>query len=205
MQQENYIAVRVADFEHKEFNKLLVRNILEYPTKFHWSVQGLGMMRVYLSRAVRLHVWDSELKIPGVSALHTHPWDMKSYVIAGRYKQHRYTKGYNGETFNEATIQCGENAHVIGDPVRVGLVEHDLEVYAEGDRYKQAASEIHLSLPEDGTVTIVERVFKKDTEHANVYWRGTGPWVDAQPRPATETEVQDITRRSLNKWFDDIT
>lgn len=195
--------VRIPNFPEQHFDKLLVKNILENPHDFKWSVQGLGMMRVYLSKAVRLHIWDSALKIPGVSALHTHPWHLKSFVIAGRYKQHRYTKGFASfaESFNEVTIKCGENACVVGEPATIHLIEHDLEIYTEGDRYQQSADEIHLSLPEDGTVTIVERTFTKDTEHAHIYWRGTGSWVDAKPRPASPEEVESISTRALERWF----
>lgn len=42
-------------FDHLQ---LAVRNILEKPLAFDWSVQGLGMMRVYLdsSKRTRLHI-----------------------------------------------------------------------------------------------------------------------------------------------------
>lgn len=105
----------------KELNKLLVKNIMDHPVDFDWSVQGLGMMRMYLSPEVRLHVWDSCLKIPSASPLHTHPWDMESSVVAGRYKQHRYIlrdnfSVGNFDEFNCSEIKCGSEACTMSDP-----------------------------------------------------------------------------------------
>jgi thymidylate synthase (FAD) len=34
----------------------LVRKVLENPDRFDWQIQGLGMLRTYLSREVRLHL-----------------------------------------------------------------------------------------------------------------------------------------------------
>ena len=188
-----------------QHTRLLVKNILERPAGFDWSVQGLGMMRIYLSDEVRLHIWDSRLKVPEVSAIHSHPWDLRSAVVAGRYKQHRYvlcerwTMG--SEQFNCARIKCGEDASVVEDTGPFYLLEKELEIYTQGDEYLQSEDEIHLSCPEDGTVTLVTRTFSKDRDHADVYWRGRGGWVDAKPRPATEEEVRAVTRYALEAWF----
>lgn len=186
--------------------RLLVENILRRPGGFDWQVQGLGMMRLYLSEEVRLHIWDSSLKVPGVSAIHSHPWDLRSTVIAGRYKQHRFVpvKPYQvlpGEKFKCVSICCGKDACMTGDPIEIELAEQPLEVYSEGMSYAQANDEIHLSCPEDGTVTLIERTFYEDRDHANVYWRGKGGWVDAKPRAATTEEVAIVTARALETWL----
>lgn len=85
------------------------------------------------------------------------------------------------------------------EPVR--LHRMICERYFAGNSYSQKHDEIHESQPEDGTVTIVVRSFKQDTEHARVYWPKGNEWVSAEPRPATEKEVIDITRASLARWF----
>jgi hypothetical protein len=180
--------------------KLLVENILRHPTEFDWSVQGLGMMRVYLAPQVRLHVWDRALLVPGASPLHTHPWDFASTVVAGRMVNARFTEGA-GEEWNKVTIKCGENACTVGEAEVVRLLAGPYEIYGETAKYQQKSTEIHWSQPEDGTVTIVERVVKGDPDHASVYWRGRGGWVDAKPRPATPDEVLAVTDRALKTWF----
>lgn len=185
--------------------KLLVKNILQHPHGFDWSVQGLGMLRVYLEPEVRLHVWDRQLLVPGASPLHDHPWDFTSSIIAGRMVNTRFERMPDGsdvgEIWNCVEIKCGEGAHVVGDPKLVKLVRQGPEVYTAGEFYAQGAQEIHWSLPEDGTVTICNRVFKKDRDHAHVFWRGRGRWVDAEPRKATAVEVEGVTLRALETWF----
>jgi len=186
------------------YTKLLVETILKYPVVSQWSVQGLGMMRMYLSPEIRLHVWDSSLKVPGASAIHNHPWDLDSLVVAGRYKQHRYSSPKYGlvtEEFNCSLIKCGEEACVMEEPTKVMLAELALEVYRQDATYHQDKDEIHFSCPEDGTVTLVKRKFHEDRDHAKVFWRGSGKWVDAKPRQATVEEVIAVTQRALTTWF----
>jgi hypothetical protein len=55
--------------------------------------------------------------------------------------------------------------------------------------------------PNPGTVTIVERRFKADTEHAFVFYPRNEKWVSAEPRPATPEEVITITQIALRRWF----
>lgn len=200
-----------------KLTRLLVENILRHPEGFSWSAQGLGMLRLYLSQEVRLHIWDSALKVPGVSPIHTHPWDFRSTVIAGVIRQFRYLTDTLGEPgnrhavhngawvkcnqYNGTMIKCGEEAEIVGDTQSVLLAECPIETYREGDVYAQKAEEIHRSLPDDGTVTLVERIFKTDRDHAMIYWVGKGPWMDAKPRPAMSPEVAEVTRRALETWF----
>jgi hypothetical protein len=188
-----------------------VENILKNPHAFDWSAQGLGMLRLYLAKpAIRLHIWDSSLKIPGVSALHTHPWHFDSLVIAGVLHNRRYLSFAQEhattlpvERYNTVELTCGENACTHGEPIPVWLHEQGLETYRVGQTYHQQLSEIHLSLPEDGTITLVERRVPdgQSADKAEVLWRGRGQWIDAKPRPATKEEVETVTKRSLETWF----
>lgn len=185
--------------------QLLVRTILEHPFDLSWSVQGLGMMRVYLSDAVRLHIWDDSLRIPNVSAIHTHPWHLHSTIVAGIYRQRRYIErsAPNRMTteYYRATIRCGENAFLKTAPERVYLEPQLMETYRTGESYCQNNDELHTSFPLNGTVTLVTRTFLRDREFANVYWQGEGGWVDAAPRPATREEIESVTQGSLVNWF----
>lgn len=192
----------MTDFEKL---RLVVENVMRHPGEFDWSTQGLGMLRVYLRPDVRLHVWDRSLLVPGASPLHSHPWNFTSTIIAGRLINRRYKSFQSAsETFQEfncVRIQCGENAHVEGEPTAVKLVQQADEHWVQGSTYRQTAEEIHWSLPEDGTVTICEREFKQDRDHALVFWRGKGGWVDAKPRRAEILEVLNVCNRSLETWF----
>jgi hypothetical protein len=189
------------------YSKLLIANILQHPADFQWSEQGLGMLRLYLDseHVYRLHVWDDSVRVPGVSPMHTHPWDLESTIVAGKLRQHRYTlaavAAHNVDEYNVVTIKCGENAHELDAPSIISLAEQPLEIYREGQSYSQNANEIHWSLPDNGTVTLVKRTFGLDRESAKVYWRGKGPFVSAEPHPASPGTVKKICDRALERWF----
>ena len=183
--------------------KLLVKQILQKADSYKWSIQGLGMLRLYLSDEVRLHVWDSRYRVDSVSPLHTHPWSFVSDVVAGAVRQFRYTltDSPHGTPYNRAMIKCGAGAFTLDAPEPVRLFTGALEQYAEGTTYGQMKDEIHESFPENGTVTIVTRQFDADRDHAYVLWQGNGGFVSAEPRTATPSEVFTITQHALGRWF----
>lgn len=180
-----------------------------------WSVQGLGMLRIYLTPEIRLHVWDQSLRVPNVSDIHDHPWDFRSYVVSGELANARFYEFMNGMTSDEALahtrardgfearrvrIRCGPGAHVVEPAAEVTLYPRSMLCHRSGEWYEQSAYEIHKTIPaRDGTVTLVERVFRADTEHARVYYT-TPEWVDAKPRPATQAEVESVIGRALERW-----
>lgn len=217
------------------FTKPLVKAILTNANSYSWSIQGLGMLRLYLAKDRRLHVW-TDLRVENVSDTHTHPWHFDSQIVAGVMRNQRFIEDGPLERipthehelhesalmpgmlvcacgvatrmdrsqlveYNKVNIVCGENACVVGEPQLVKLWPQPIETYVEGQRYRQQAHEIHRTTPEPGTVTLCSRKFLLDTEHANVYWQGNGPWVDAKPRPATPEEVEKITGFALERWF----
>lgn len=178
----------------------LVRAILEKPDGFRWQTQGLGMMRLYLSREVRLHLWDSSLRTPGVSTMHDHPWHFDSLVVAGRVRQRRFkeeTEAPGGWPMHRQKILCGPGGGLCGEKETVFMVPGPEESYGPGESYRQTANEVHISLPEDGTITVVTRRFLSDAEHASVFWPRGEEWVSAEPRDATPEEVASVTGRAL--------
>lgn len=185
--------------------KALVKALLQSPYALKWSVQGLGMMRTYLSDEIRLHIWDSTLKVPNASPLHTHPWHLHSTVVAGIYIQRRYTQPLEVSDrtleFNSALIKCGAGACALEEKKKVQLEATGLEYYEEDQSYYQHSSEIHYSTPTDGTVTLVTRTFTENRDNARVFWTGDGEFVSAEPRPATLEEVKRVTEASLGRWF----
>lgn len=183
-----------------------VRRVLESSYAAEWSVQGLGMLRLYLTPEVRLHIWHQRFRVPGVSAIHDHPWDFRSYIASGVVRQYRYVEGpghgASGQPllpFMRQTIRCGPGGCAIEQPVPALLRRQPLEEFRAGDWYEQFADEIHESRPEDGTVTIVERHFRSDTEHAHVYFDGP-EWVSAEPRPALQSEIAYGIVAALERW-----
>lgn len=193
--------------------KALVKSILEWPGARDWSLQGFGMLRTYLAPDLRLHVWDSRWKVENVTTMHTHPWNFISSVVAGGVKNRRYYK--HGEVpahvpvnsasllYREQEILCGVGGHETETSDVVMLVAGHAEMITEGQHYHQLAHEIHSSEPVDGTVSIIQRQFLNDADHAFVYVPDGQEWVSAEPRPANKDEVEAICTYALNTWFKD--
>jgi hypothetical protein len=199
--------------------KPLVKAVLKSPQALDWTVHGIGLMLTYLDKEHRLHVFDQSLRVETVSPIHDHAWHLKSYIVAGILRQRRYdivaeaeggagwvsyraTGGRQIEKFKQASI------NTVGIPIPtpgpdVFVESGELEEYREGQSYHQHNDEIHETIPEDGTTTLVEREFARDIRSARIFWRGEGEWVSAAPRRATPNEIDYVTQRALTLWFGD--
>lgn len=178
--------------------KKQVQAILEQPLERLWTVQGFGKMSTNVTTNARLHIWDRVLLNPRVPAIHSHSWDFSSFVLAGRMRNLRLLEA-GGEPFNKLLVASAGG--IVGERVQAFLVESPIEVYDEGSQYKQDAEEIHGSLPEDGTITLVEWHYGPPARNMKVYWRGRSPWIDAKASQATEAEILNVTRNALAVWF----
>lgn len=186
-----------------EATQLLVKTILEHATSMpgRWTLQGLGMLRLYLSPTTRLHVWSMAHRNPMASTLHTHPWDFSSYVVVGSIENTTYEQAYrSGVKYNRQLLRCGEGGGLEGTPDQIRLESSGWQVN-EGELYEQAAEVIHETDFWDGTVTLVQRTMRADTEHAYVFWRDGQTWGSAEPREATPEEVEAITGTALRRYF----
>ncbi len=188
----------------------LVRSILENWTKHSWSIQGFGMLRTYLEKELRLHVWDSRFAVPNVTDIHDHPWHFESRVVVGRISNTRYRMSpcmHFGPGLGHVKTQivCGQAGGNVPAVMKsrgehVWLIPQGPEIYEAGAIYRQEASEVHRTSYEDGTVTLVSREFMPDTEHAHVFFKADDDWVSAEPREAKPFEVSTIIERALNKF-----
>lgn len=191
-------------FTGTDLVKPLVKAMLKNADRFEWTLQGFGMLRTYLDddHNLRLHVWDPRFKVEGVDEVHTHPWNFHSFVVAGEVENVRLSAGLAEDgNYMEQKLRCGVGGGLCGDPRSVSLREHRPEIVKEGETYTQKAHEIHRSSPASGTVTIIQREFLDDTEHAYVYIPKGQEWCSAEPRLATAEEVETITVDALARWF----
>lgn len=204
-----------------------VRAVLERPEGRDWTVQGFGMLRTYLgdnkkfrvnNKKFRLNIWDSELAVPGVSIIHTHPWHFRSWIIAGmtcnvRFRDVSMVPGLDGVTgfaplvngdsgaYYFAPIECGIDAENFSLTTDTAVLKRcEQEFYDEGHFYSQKAEEIHASYYRDGTCTLNDRTRVGDGEHALVYWPQGLKWVDAKPRRATPFELRCAIEKTLAKF-----
>jgi len=211
-----------------EFTKALTKGILEQAKHFKWSVQGLGMMRLYLSTEMRLHIWHSSLMVPDVTLVHDHPWHFQSMVIVGKLVNKRYFPEFDGpadaartsgwqprrrvpdgthiggpELFVKQQLFCGPGGCVKSAPEDIILfkaLQADEHCHP-GDLYSQSKYQIHYTEAEDCTVTLVSRSFDGDRDHANIYRKGGLPFVSAEPRPAIPQEIDLVVGETLRKHF----
>ena len=199
-------------------------NILTRPLEREWSVQGLGMMRTYLSERDRLHIWHSSLAVDGATQLHDHPWNFSSQIWFGGIKQIRYADNdgasrdlymnntttphlvvnldAKSETYMKQKILCGEGGCTMGEAEEIELSEGTLEIYYAGQTYPQLSHEIHKTMPFDNTVTIINRELQplQPRDHAHVFIPKGAEFVSAEPRPATRAEILFITREVLHAY-----
>jgi hypothetical protein len=168
-----------------------------WPPVSDWSVQGFGLLRLYIRKVGRLHIWVSALRYPGVTMVHNHSWDLRSTIVSGCLINRRWTQQPFGERWKRRRILTGYDCKFV-QPAddEVYLIEEPRDVYHAGDVYRQNASAIHMTDAEDGTVTLMER--NEDTNgEADLYWRITEEWGTARPRKATPEEITNGCRKAL--------
>lgn len=182
--------------------KILARAILTNCAAFRWSLQGMGMLRLHLPNDVRLHVWDSRYRVPGVSMIHDHlQWGLHSTVIAGILRNKKYVENELGVAYMTMVIKPGYGSYVKEEPRRIGMIQlRPWGVYQEGESYSQTPSEIHETDAEDGTVTLMRKTPTTD-ESARVFWEVGTQWGTAEPRAAMPAEVDEICGHALRTWF----
>jgi hypothetical protein len=179
----------------------LLKQILARPLGLDWSIQGFGMLRLYLAPDVRLHLWHAEHRWPGVSTMHDHPWDFESEIFAGRLTNRVYRRAPAGcaPTHHAMSIRCGEGSHGLDRLPDEALELESERVYVAGDRYFQTGEQWHDSEPMSGTITVIRRRMRHGAspDHATVFWPVGTEWGNAEPRKATDEEVLAITSTAL--------
>lgn len=184
-----------------------IRLVLASPEGRDWTIQGLGMLRLYLDEehVERLHLWDPDRAEDEVSTIHDHPWDFESRILSGSMQNIRFHEA-NDPRYSipvaGAELFCGTGGHLLEETRRttrlIGIPDSGL--YLPGSSYQQDAPELHESWPMPGTVTVIRRTFKENRDIAHVYWAEDQKFVSAEPRPATEQEVMHFVGMARRNW-----
>lgn len=183
-------------------DKLLVKAILEQAIQYPWELQGMGMFRLRLSPNTRLHLWDHEFANKGVSMIHDHlQWALQSKVIVGQLINLRYDPGH-GMPYMYHVLRAGVGCEV-QDTQETLLSPCKPELYVEGDTYSQEPDEIHQTIAQRGTVTIMTqtRVKGENENLARVFWPKGQEWGTAEPRLAKDYEISAASQIALKTWF----
>jgi hypothetical protein len=189
----------------------MIAHVLNNCFAHQWTVQGFGMMRLHLPGNFRLHLWNSSLRIPGVSDIHDHlQWGLMSTIICGSLVNRIWAENKPSIPSADessvpiplyamrATLKPGVGTYFKDAPVGGTLIGVSETRYFAGDTYAQAPNEIHSTHPEDGTITLMQK-FPTDDESARVYWPMGTDWVSAEPREATRDEIQCVTAVALEQ------
>lgn len=179
----------------------LVRSILERYEHYDWTFQGFGFARTKIANVGRIHVWDSRLATQLVSTMHSHPWPLKSTIISGELINQRYSVGVPGAgmPYMQQSIATGEGGGLIGEPKPVLVTADTPEFYTAGETYAQASTEIHRTIAQDGTVTLLERPQGPPLEEALVFWPGGTAWVSAEPIKS-DWRLSQTIHYALARW-----
>ena len=180
--------------------QLTVLHILDHAKEYPWSVQGFGVLRLFIRGVGRLHIWDTNLRYPGVSLVHNHSWSLESTIVAGELMNTRYVENVGlNPTHWKQRLLTGYKSKTVAEPTKVHLRRLTSEYYRAGDVYSQQASEIHETNALNGTITVMRRD-EDENGHADVYWPLGAEWGTAIPRPATPEEVQATVQRA-HPWL----
>jgi hypothetical protein len=189
-------------YSHK-YLKQTIKSHLVRAHDYTWTLQGFGMLRLHLIDEYRLNVWDSSFRVPNVTLIHTHPWDFESVIVAGKLKNIIYEEDCLNnlyKTYSRAEIKPGIGGGIDKDTIaKVSLKSMSEIVHTEGQVYSQTANMIHLSNPVDGYITLKCR-HRVGEDKALVYW-DSEEFITAEPRIATQDEVEKIVSKSLDLWF----
>lgn len=177
---------------------LTVLAILNKWEWYDWSVQGFGLLRLYIGGVGRLHIWDSTLRYPNVSMIHNHSWDLKSTVVCGRLVNERFDLTTFGMRYMRQRLLTGYDSKMIQEaPEEVSILNRPKETYLPGEIYVQHAAEIHQTIADDGTVTVMARREDDGPGYADVLWHAGTVWGSAKPRPATGDEVHATVNKAI--------
>lgn len=185
-----------------------VKFILNDPHKYKWTLQGFGMLRLHMNPNVRLHIWDSRYETPNVSAIHDHlQWGLRSLILSGEIQNTRFHRVSGPDKdnpfdealeFNHARIKAGMGGGIDRHMGKIWLCPGVTEIYGPGEKYSQEPNEIHETVAEPGTITLMHKTPTDDTDGATVFWR-RGEWVSAEPRVAETHAMEDICDYALEK------
>lgn len=177
----------------------LTKKVLSNPYAYQnaWTLQGFGMLRLYMEDGLRLSIWSKRHRSENVSLVHSHPWNFRSYVVAGEMHNTIFGEAepnFDTMPFIKQTIRAGEGGGLEGEPSTVHLKSLEYQVVRPGEVYGQDYDEIHYSDPVDGTITLCDRAVPigNSKDHAYVYWNAGNVWGTAEPRPATLREIDEI-------------
>jgi hypothetical protein len=182
-----------------DVSQKLLRHILKNALDYRWLIQGFGMLRMYLDNDTRVHIWNTAAAVKDVSDIHDHPWDFVSSIVWGTLTNELFREmpDYPPNMLCQQIV-CGPGGHSLGVPVPLHLEPYNAREYKSGESYNQRAEMFHRTRAVPGTVTVVTRHFRPNTEHAKVCFPLGTQWVSAETRVATADDIMPFIQLALD-------
>jgi hypothetical protein len=193
--------------------RALVEAILQRAENYTWEVPANGRLTLVLEPNVTVvNVFESKYRQLGTTAIHSHTVGFRSEIVGGVMRQHRYRRRIVASKEDLVARSYWEqeltlDGKLSGEPSECCLAEQPIEVYAAGEYYEIAANEIHQSVPEDGTVTLVTRQYLTNPRCVSTFWPytplapGAKPSGKIIPQPAASEVIADVISCALSTWF----
>jgi hypothetical protein len=166
----------------------LVKRVLMHFNDLQWRLGTTGVFTITLSDDLVINIFDHGRAAPGRADYHSHWYDFKSNILAGKLRHFRYVRDKKGF---EVLGQEVSMAHKpVGVPFALALRECPAETYLPGDAYEITAPEIHRVVADPGTVTLVTRQNKTSPTGYHVFKNRLGEEQAGSPqRPPLEQSL----------------
>lgn len=136
---------------------------------------GVGMIQLYLTDTIRLHVFHPSLpaKLEAFGNRHNHRFDLLSTVLLGAIVDVQLSPRYHPPgkfrlyEVTPAHLYTGKEVPVLADASNYILEMTGIRKVTEGHFYSMAAGEFHETRAEGLTVTLMEKSNQVDT-HARI-------------------------------------
>ena len=98
------------------------------------------------------------------------------------------------------TLKTGEGGGLVGEAEMISLEPLATEFYGTGNMYSQEAQEIHRTMAQDGTVTLLQREQGPPLEEALTFWPSGTVWVSAEPKAPADYLISQTVNYALQLW-----
>jgi hypothetical protein len=135
-----------------------VKNVLMHVKDLKCRLGTTGVFTITLSEDLAVNIFNHDTAVPGRADYHSHWYDFRSEIVAGKLCHFRYVNDADG--FDVLAQQVSMEHKPAGAPFALRLRECPCETYVAGDSYEITAPEIHRVVADPGTVTLVTRLHK---------------------------------------------
>lgn len=155
----------------------------------------------------RLHIWNPEYCPPDLDICHSHTWRyFRSEILCGALRNVLYEEvptgtvgGLRGIPHYRQRITADYQGTVYDDPRLVTLTPISAFKHGPGSSYDCHYWEIHETMPEPGTVTVI-KIEGVDVPSADLYWRPSHRPTQQRPREASTSIIRTFCGAALKQW-----